>query len=1085
MDQPTQINLFDEASDGASSIDLLAWPSSARFPLNAAKEKVGNTVLSDLIGGASLIVTGYASLERIVEFLSERRSGDETIRLLFGSEPFATNRDSFTVREQSVPREAEAYWLDRGISLRLSAKVVKAVEAIRSGHVSARYLGSSHRRLHAKIYCGKDAVTVGSSNFTEPGFSRQLEANVRFAAKEKRRFEEACQIAENYWECGEDYTDQLVDLLERLLKCVTWEEALARSCAEILEGRWASEYLETQRLRGDTPLWPSQVEGIAQSLWLLENMGSVLVADATGSGKTRMGAHLIRAAVDRIWRSGRIRRGRSILLAPPAVAREWERETAKAGVQVAVRSHGSLSHASAKDRDDLTDEVRRAQVLAVDEAHNFLNLHSKRTQILLGNMADHNILFTATPINRGVTDLLRLVDTLGADNLEKSTLRMFEKLLRGRGKIKRTLTELELSALRKEIQRFTVRRTKKMLNELVDRNPEVFKDQRGRLCRYPRHESKMYSLSELDKDRERAIRIRNLADKLQGVALFVQPIEMPDVLAKEGWTEEKYRDMRLVSAKKLSGYLVMSALRSSTAALTEHIVGTAQALADYGIGWHFKKQPTGDMLTKLQSIAGTVPEVRLKIELPKWLTDPGAHRRACEEERKIYAAIHILAKELSGAREEAKLAHLVSLTKAHDLVIAFDSRPISVALFHHRLQERLGDDAVLMATGENAGGKKRILEALSLGSTRTKLIALCSDTMSEGVNLQQASAVVHLDMPSVVRIAEQRVGRVDRMDSPHEVIEAWWPDDAREFALRADDRFIERYETVETLIGSNMPLPTEMVESSESSKTLGAQEMIAYLDEAEERAPWDGIQDAFAPVRALVEGEGALVPKSIYQHYRDVKVKILSRVGPVRATSPWAFFCIAGTAIGAPRWIFLSSLADEPITDLMQISDSLRARLGVDVESLKMTAKAGDLLDKFLGRISFAERQLLPRRKQRALEEMVVVLNAYRDQAAEKKDQTGLEFLSRLLEILERPTVDRMPDWDAIAERWLDLIRPVWYERLLTKRRLRPLVLKDIRSELIDGDRLPIEEIIEAYREVPRMPTLDQRVVACILGVPN
>ncbi len=66
----------------------------------------------------------------------------------------------------------------------------------------------------------------------------------------------------------------------------------------------------------------------------------------------------------------------------------------------------------------------------------------------------------------------------------------------------------------------------------------------------------------------------------------------------------------------------------------------------------------------------------------------------------------------------------------------------------------------------------------------------------------------------VVRIAEQRAGRVDRMDSPHQTIEAWWPQDAPEFALSSDEHFLERYETVESLLGSNMPLPDEMLSTT-------------------------------------------------------------------------------------------------------------------------------------------------------------------------------------------------------------------------------------------------------------------------------
>jgi hypothetical protein len=97
-----------------------------------------------------------------------------------------------------------------------------------------------------------------------------------------------------------------------------------------------------------------------------------------------------------------------------------------------------------------------------------------------------------------------------------------------------------------------------------------------------------------------------------------------------------------------------------------------------------------------------------------------------------------------------------------------------------------------------------------------------------GVNLQEASAVVHLDMPSVVRIAEQRVGRVDRMDSPHASIQVWWPQDAKEFALRSDERFLERYATVESLLGSNMPLPEALGGSGggEHGAVVSAKAMI-------------------------------------------------------------------------------------------------------------------------------------------------------------------------------------------------------------------------------------------------------------------
>lgn len=71
--------------------------------------------------------------------------------------------------------------------------------------------------------------------------------------------------------------------------------------------------------------------------------------------------------------------------------------------------------------------MRRAQTLAIDEAHNFLNLRSQRSQEVLAHVADHVVLFTATPINRGAADLLSLVDMLGADNLEEDACPTVER----------------------------------------------------------------------------------------------------------------------------------------------------------------------------------------------------------------------------------------------------------------------------------------------------------------------------------------------------------------------------------------------------------------------------------------------------------------------------------------------------------------------------------------------------------------------------------------------------------------------------------------------------------------------------------
>ncbi|MET0107203.1 MAG: SNF2-related protein, partial [Sedimenticola sp.] len=597
------VDLFADERHPVSKTAELEWPDAHRFPLNLSASKVEDAVLADLHNAKSaLLVTGYASLDRLIDFAADGPESSRP-RLLIGHEPHPSRRTSYELTGNSLPREVEHYWLRRGISLHLSAKLLHFIQRLKEGHIQVRYLAGS-MPLHAKIYVGDTGATVGSSNFSEMGMRLQMEANARFSvSQEKARYTELRQIADNYWAMGRDYQDELIALLEVLLRVVSWQEALARSCAELLEGEWAERYLRGDYLGDAARLWPSQKQGIAQALYVLSNQGSVLVADATGSGKTRMGVHLVGAIQDQILREGRMRRGKSIMVCPPMVEQAWERESNFADVPLSTYSHGKLSHTRSKRHELTLDALRRAQVLCVDEGHNFLNFKSQRTKNLMRNLADHVLLFTATPINKSVVDLLRIADMLGADNLEPSTLKAFKKML-GAKNINRTLSEPEIELLRKEIQRFTVRRTKRVLNQLIEREPHHYVDKDGRQCRFPKHKPLIYQLDEPKLDCDIAERIRELAEDLHGATHFVKPVEMPEILRQQGVSEEHFLQGRLSAAKKLARYIIMASLRSSRAALGEHLVGTAQAIQDFAVRGFRKSNETGDVIAKLSDIAG-------------------------------------------------------------------------------------------------------------------------------------------------------------------------------------------------------------------------------------------------------------------------------------------------------------------------------------------------------------------------------------------------------------------------------------------------------------------------------------------------
>lgn len=1073
------VDLF--STDGRADPLRREWPDPLRFPLNQDAARVEDVVLKDLRDSEEpLLVTGFASLDRLIDFAASA-GRCKRIRVVFGSEPFDSRREVFSLANTDLPQRMKEYWLDRGISVLLSGKLLVCIERLKAGSILARYVARSGWRLHAKIYVGDEAASVGSSNFTDPGFKKQLEANTRFArggkAEESQRYEETRDIAEQFWSLGRDYNRELIELLEELLRLVPWQEAVARASAELLEGEWAQRFLRGEYLPGDATLWPSQRQGIAQALFILKERGSVLVADATGSGKTRAGVHLVGAKVHEIIASNRLRKGKALLICPPSVVDNWGRESALGGVQMDIYSHGSLSHRQSVSRDNLIHNLRRAQLLCVDEGHNFLNIGSNRTQELLRNMADHVLLFTATPINRSAKDLLRIADMLGADNLDDSTIEAFDKML-GAGRLSRTLSEEEIAQLRGEIAKFTVRRTKRMLNQLIEKDPDAYRDAKGNPCRFPKHEAQIYMLRESEADREKAARIRDLAGDLHGIMYFRREIVLPEQLRRRGVTEEKYLAGRLKAAKKLSQYMVMSSLRSSRAALIDHLRGTEAAKQEFDLPGFTKHTQTGDVIGSIKRASGEPPKNRLNIELPKWLTDPTAHRQACEQDMAVYREIVTLVAGMSDARERAKAQHLLHLSKRYDHVLAFDSRPITLAVMEKLLRGQ-GDMEVLVATGDPQSGRSDLLKRFSPENEEPgAAIGLCSDSVSEGVNLQRAQVVVHLDMPSVVRVAEQRVGRVDRLDSPYKKIYAWWPQDAEEFALQADERFIERYDTVDNLLGSNMPLPAEI---RERSRTYTAADAIREFET--HAGEWDEIKDAFSPVRELVSGERSLISGRVYAAYIDVKAHVLSRVSLVSATKPWAFFC-TNDASGVPKWILIKDRYAAPATDLQEICRLLRERLGPGVEDIKeITPQAERILEQFFNRLSSAERHLLSPRKKRALEEMGKVLRKYLQSASKRQDQREVDMIVEVLHLLEKPLSGIQPDWEEVAARWLDLIRPVWYEKLRESRR-KPLLLKDIRRDLIAAEATLLPRFLNEFaRSFPAQRPPDERVVACIVGI--
>jgi superfamily II DNA or RNA helicase len=1102
-----------------------AWPPSERFPYNdsLSGQTVGDIVLRELRGSYQpLIITGYTSLSMVVDLLAHYHGNPRRpqVRLLLGHEPYATRRTTYRLPSQhTLSRELEEYWLEQGISMHQSAAVLAAIDLIEAGAVEARISGHPAHPVHAKIYRADHAITLGSSNLSVNGMRTQLEANERHDFMEGERFKQACNLAEQIWSHGSDYREQFIALLKKLLRAVDWEEALARACAEILDGLWARRYTLADPLDRGPKLWPAQAQGVAQAMWLVDQVGSVLVADATGSGKTRMGAEIMRAMVNRLWAHGRIRNHVPVVVAPPRVLNDWERDTTAINLAIERYPHTLLSRSSTEQHKTRQEVLQRAQVLAIDEAHNFLNTNSNRSRTLLRAAPEHTLLLTATPINRELTDLLTIINLLGPDNFDNHIIDLVLQAAqvrpsRGGNDNRLPISADEIALLQHALRQFTLRRTKHHFNALIDQEPAAYTNRLGHACRYPQTVARYYDTGETTQDERLIVAIRRALDQLNGMAFVHKTLRLPDTSRWRNHpaAEHAWITSMLSGAKALASYHILAALRSSRLAALEHLIGTNAAWSALGLGDTAplkQTSQTGNLHERVIQIGGVLPANELQItDLPAILRDPAAHGLACRRDAEIYETISKIIVHISDQREATKTKLIATLLERNSLLLAFDARPITLHIIARRLTEC--GITVRIATAEREQDCERVIREFRLGSTEKGIVALCTDAMSEGINLQAASAIIHLDLPTVVRRLEQRDGRLSRMDSDHPVVESWLPRDSEAFAPRSGEEVIyRRYRMVQTLIGGNVTLPDDPIDPGESdtgdepdnpavTAVISPETVVDARDTRERQL--DALPDAFSPIRSLVSGDRAIIPPSIYGHYRHVQARVISSVSAVRADQPWVFLCLAGSEYGAPRFVFMSAEGVPPLISVEDVCNRLRELLGPQTARRTFDKVAADQLSAYLHRLNAAEEQLLPRKKQRALDEMRTILSTYRPRSQRRRrgqdsaatvshDPIRVEIVDALLDLLNGPRVRYssdgrriMPNLGVLADRWLLLIRPAWPIVARTSRR-KILLLRDLREHLIayppevsDLEALVVEDGLWTQ-------PLDERVVAAIVGV--
>ncbi|HEU5175260.1 MAG TPA: helicase-related protein, partial [Gemmatimonadaceae bacterium] len=136
-----------------------------------------------------------------------------------------------------------------------------------------------------------------------------------------------------------------------------------------------------------------------------------------------------------------------------------------------------------------------------------------------------------------------------------------------------------------------------------------------------------------------------------------------------------------------------------------------------------------------------------------------------------------------------------------------------------------------------------------------------TDLIAEGVDLRDATVVVHLDLPWSPARLEQRVGRARRLGSaaPRIAVYAFRPSPAAEALLAMERRLLEKSALARREVGSSMPttLPAADAEVSDAERLSRLMDRIAGWVERPARIP--SREPVHAALAAPVDGWIAVV----------------------------------------------------------------------------------------------------------------------------------------------------------------------------------------------------------------------------------
>nr|MBC8359900.1 helicase [Candidatus Desulfatibia profunda] len=761
----------------------------------------------------------------------------EKIRILIG---ISTNRQTYDLLEKAlkpkqqviefshaeakeeVEKLIEQELADSEDNRRVEEGVNKFIEWVRDKKLEIRAYPSQN--IHAKLYImtflegDRDVgrVITGSSNFTRAGLIDNLEFNVEL--KNRSDYEFTRQKFDELWKDSVDVSERYVQTIQEktwLSQNITPYQLYLKFLYEYFKDELSQTgEVFVKYLPPEFKKLEYQEQAVLNAKKILLEYGGVFIADVVGLGKTYISAML----------AGQLD-GRTLVIAPPVLLEKtnpgsWPNVFSDFRISADFESLGKLDDLLYRGTEKYTNII-------IDEAHRFRTettiTYEKLAEICRGKRV---ILVTATPYNNAPKDILSLLKLF--QKAKKSTIPNLPDLEGFFSRLDRKLKKLDrqkdyakyistVKANSREIREkvlkyLMVRRTR---TEVEKYFPDDITKQG---LKFPNVEKPIPLFYELNEKEDEIFNktIELIAQKFKYARYMPMLYYQGKVDQLERQSQRNMgRFMKILLVKRLESSFfafrnsVDRFLHSYEMFIKEFDNGNVYVSAKHTNKIFELLENDDDEAVQRLIDEGKAGRYASSEFMEGFLYDLQHDHDVLLEIKKLWTHIDRdpkLLKFLHGLSTDSSL-------RENHLIIFTESKETANHLFKNLHQKF--PDRVLCYTGDSGEATRdKVIENFDARARHPKddyRILVSTEVLAEGVNLHRSNTVINYDIPWNPTRMMQRVGRINRVDTPFDKIHTFnfFPTTQSNDQIKLKEAAEAKINAFLTLLGGDAELLTE------------------------------------------------------------------------------------------------------------------------------------------------------------------------------------------------------------------------------------------------------------------------------------